>query len=1135
MGSVFGPFDEGPSQYDIVQDLNVTTKIDSLGTVANVGPLTQSVTDLTTQFNLFKLETETDIALIDNSINTLNANKLNTNSFNNQVVYQDGIDLAQNARLLALEANNPNITDLVSLTDFNNSQNLQNIIINQKVSGVDFQNLLNDFLTSETNTTAELNLIDSQIVDLQNTKLTTAVYNNDKIFQDQAIASKVNITTFNNQITSQNSTDLVQDLILQNLQTQINSLSLTGGEVSNLTYQNGQATQDTQINLRLRTSDFIVERDNLILDINQRALTSDLDLNINNLQNDINSNTSQINGINLALNNKVSNSTLVDVVDDINALLNTKVNTTTYDGFVNAVISEQTNINNRVDQLNQDVITITNQTTNIYGLINDKLSTSDFTTYTNGQTVINANTQTQLNTFSSDILSVSGLANTNASNISSLTSIVTNQDARIITLENRPYPQTANQTPYTAIPGISGFLTVQSALSNLQANINNIVTTNSGFATPITQFINNMGNSYLGNGLIYNLLGGVGANNLQSRAWYHLARLDQDLSVTRTTPVAFNRLSLTSANTGLSDFNTAKILNILGNSTGNSDSSIFSIYKNGNIRCDDKFIIGGPTVEQYSLSRSALRVNSSNFLQIIDTGNSVNFNDLTILGRNDRLNQINLLKFPNLTSDGLLLIRGNNLQINSDGDTESRVNIKKDGSIQLFGDQRADSNNPSFNVARNGDTLVRDLTTTGNITIPTDRRLNTPDITVYTDILLAGRSILDRIAEMKFAYRDNERILLSGRFTITDGSYNGIPDIIINTGTTGLHSSNFWADTNPYGYLQAPFGGLIPVFIGGIPTVNISYNTIAKELNGSVVLGQFNEITRSPSAPSFIAPNVVIGQGIHMKNLINSPCIGIGTKLNFTNNTPLEQSTGSRIGMGFNNRISGTNTFVIGSDNDVQNADGNGNGSAAEDIYVFGRNWNTQYTSGTSTNTSSNSIFLGNAASGEAPKLTIGGSGFTMLDPGAGGLPLGIQTTRGTNNPKNTLYIAVSSKKYKKNITDINVNLNDFMKLRPVNYIYNYDNLLQKDSEKIDNLQSKFHSDDSTAKTRYGLIAEDVEEIDQFKHMVIYAENEKNEKEILSLDYPSIIAQLIQVNQQMIKKLSDQNQRIEILENLCHL
>jgi hypothetical protein len=1093
----------GPSSYDTAQDTRMTAIESSIASsTINLNPITSRLDALETDVGILETTSSshgTRLTLAENEIDVLQTAVNTLNTFKNTT---ETIDNQQNTQLTSLQNQINSITGVsgsfVSQIDFDAYSSYNNDLVATKAS-IPFVNTINNDLQNAKSTIAANQVVNSQLIaNLETDKLSLFDYTTDKLNQNDIIATKLPTSTFTSFTATQTTVDTQQNTLLAGLRTDLNALSLSGGEVSNVVFNDSQAAQDIQINNRLRTSDFLVEKSNLQLEIADRVLSSDFTLNNIIVQ-------LELDTINATLANKVSNGTLVTAVGDLNNVIITKLSTATFNTYTAAIATEQDTQDTNINNLQINVNNLINTQNTINTAFSSKLDTAVFNTYTANQNTINTNMQTQLNSFGSDILTISGQADNNATNITTLTTNLSAVSTRVATLENRNYPQTATETPYTTIPGISGFLTVQSALANLQSNINAIQVSSSGFSAPITQFINNMGTSFNGNGLIYNLLGGAGANNLQSRAWFLLSRLDQDLSSTRITPIAFNRLSLTSANTGLSDFNTAKIINVIGNSTGNSDSSIFAVYKNGNIRCDDKFTIGGATEEQYTLSRDALRVKSSSQLQIIGSSNFINFGQLCAVLTNSRLDQIDTLTFPSLTSNGLVLIRGNNLQINSDGDTESRVNLKKDGSMQLFGDQRNVSNDPSFQVTRNGDTFLRDLVTTGDITIPTAKRLNAPDLTVYNDILLAGRSILDRIDETRYAYRDFERILLTGRFTIVD-AYNGLSDIILNTGTLGLHKSNNSADTNPYGYLQAPFGGLIPVVVGAIPTVSVSYNTTVRDLNGSIILGQFNEITRSTSAPPFIAPNIAIGQGIHMKNLRDSPCIGIGTKLNFTNNTPLEQSTGYRIAVGFNNRVSGTNTFIFGSDNDIQNADGNGNGTAAEDQFVFGRNWTTQYTSGTSTNTQSNSIYLGNATSNESVKCTFGGSGFTLLDPSAGGLPLGLQTTRGANNPKNTLYIAVSSRKFKKNITNIDVNLHDFMKLRPVNYIYNYGN-------------------DETAIVRHGLIAEEVEENPSFAHMCVYSENDNKEKELLSLDYPSIIAQLINVNQQLLKRIDNLERR----------
>ena len=98
-----------------------------------------------------------------------------------------------------------------------------------------------------------------------------------------------------------------------------------------------------------------------------------------------------------------------------------------------------------------------------------------------------------------------------------------------------------------------------------------------------------------------------------------------------------------------------------------------------------------------------------------------------------------------------------------------------------------------------------------------------------------------------------------------------------------------------------------------------------------------------------------------------------------------------------------------------------------------------------------------------------------------------------------------SSKKYKKYISPLSVDLSKFMRLQPVNFVWN-----EKSA--------------SENKADYGLIAEEVEKID--KELAVYNQNGEAE----GVDYQKINIMLLKVVQDQQKQIEELEKRLEKVE-----
>lgn len=322
------------------------------------------------------------------------------------------------------------------------------------------------------------------------------------------------------------------------------------------------------------------------------------------------------------------------------------------------------------------------------------------------------------------------------------------------------------------------------------------------------------------------------------------------------------------------------------------------------------------------------------------------------------------------------------------------------------------------------------------------------------------------------------------------------------------------------------------VIIGqGLNTTGSS-NTIIGNIIDSIS-GSFNSVLGYNIRDFTNVNNTVLGSSI-----FNQPCSG-------ARNTIIGFNICSNAG----NIVSGNDTIILGSFvNNISSISTNNNilignsllssGTSANLTLGTGNNLFMCLNAGRSTvinTTASNTICIGSQSgfSGGGPftnSVSLGSNALVgasnscqILDPAdvaAGTFKFKSQiigdaawiggglSTASINNAGDIIRTP-SDRRLKKNIEDLKISDEDFLKLQPVQY--NFKN------------ESKYG-----AQKEYGLIAQDVEKI--FPDLVYNTGIESDEEPIKGLRYNSLIALLIKSNQDLIKKVDFLTKKVELLE-----
>lgn len=1027
--------------------------------------------------------------------------------------------------------------------------------------------------------TAVQNSVAASTVNLNPINARLDVIEAGQIVQNTDIINLETLTNGQGAIITQNSSDIVdlqaalasnnnrddgQDLRLNDIEATLLNLQPSGSYVTTTTYNANKLTTDNRLtslesDMSQANSDLITltsvaqshgtrldsleNKDNLI-----ELQIDALDIRVTNAESTLNlkANTADVNAANTIQNNRLTaleagNTTGVsqgvynakmsqlDLTNDSQDLLIAgKVDNTTYNAKISLIdakdAAQDVQIANLSTSFSQFVTTSTyngNLTSqaNTDNNQNSRLTTLE--SFVSSQTGIDANQDTliagKLNTsvYNSDKALTDAAISFLNSSLNANDVVTASNTSRIVVLEGRQYPQTAAQTPYTAVSGVGGTLNVQQAIQSLQTNIDNIVVSGSGFSAPITTLINNMSTPYLGGSLI-TAIPGTGANNLQAKMWSHVRDLNQNLNSDFVNGPSFRKTTLVAGNGIVTDLTTNKIFNILGNTNGNNDSSAFAVYKDGSIRSDDKLFVGGPALEQYSLGRNGLRLSTNATFGSTDGGATTSYNGaiikLNTITQN-RAEQLRDLVFPYIITNGsntvsitcnnsnntasgfsvlndgtVRLRRSNNLdsivinpdimtfkgnfaadtvvmQVNAPNDFEARIQLNNNGKIRLWSAQRGNTNNPGVETTEFGGLICQDdiwcqTLNAGNIVSTVNIDANT----INCDGLLIGTTPIT-------SWKNGNGIDIRG------GDFGG-PHYISLADT----NSTLNLDIGQSGTRKGP----------------IAIQTNGSVINGNncVVIGDSNTVNRVLLGDLDIRINngvQVIGNSNTIVDATNE-MICIGARNNLPTFTTYDNIY-SRICIGLQNDCRGTH-IIVGDDNDLEINNPNGRGTTQ--LFAFGRNWKFA-TSGNSGVPLADTVFLGNGStqSGRNSIVIGGGANGLWASEDSNYLPVQIRTDFSNGQPRNLLVKIPSSIRYKENVQEFVVNPDDFMKLNPVSFKYKETNW-----ETI------------------GLIAEELNEIPVLNKFVT-----KSEAGIEGIRYEGLIAP-------MISMIKQQEQRIKNLENM---
>jgi len=304
--------------------------------------------------------------------------------------------------------------------------------------------------------------------------------------------------------------------------------------------------------------------------------------------------------------------------------------------------------------------------------------------------------------------------------------------------------------------------------------------------------------------------------------------------------------------------------------------------------------------------------------------------------------------------------------------------------------------------------------------------------------------------------------------------------------------------------------GYYNIFVGancGFNNAEKGYNTFVGTASGEYFKGNYNTFLGYSAGRN--AYTVRTGDGnVFIGYNAGSASGSISDKLYIANsntNTPLIYGDFSTNNVGLGTNAPGSNRLkvinagsgITGAAGYFENTNTAGIGMAvfatSTDVALYAEQKN-------STSTTANIAKFASAYGGWSEKVTLRSTGSVLMPYLASGTGTDLYITSGGELVKYS-----SSKKYKKDISPLSVDLSKFMRLQPINFKWN-----EKSA--------------SENKVDYGLIAEEVEKID--KELAVYNQNGDPE----GVDYQKINIMLLKVVQDQQKQIEDLEKRLERLE-----
>jgi len=647
-------------------------------------------------------------------------------------------------------------------------------------------------------------------------------------------------------------------------------------------------------------------------------------------------------------------------------------------------------------------------------------------------------------------------------------------------------PQTAANTPTTSIPGVIG-TNVQDNLASLQNNINGIVVSGTGFDANTTTILGQLNQSWNGHDLPYNIIPTKLSSPSYAHWWYILSGIDQFLG--RTDPVNHRIFTI-----GLTDIGANTLLFTINAGTGNASAGvdILKFYKNGD------FIIQDNLGESFSIKGSGNTIKFKSNTTTIQCGSNPSKNLQNLISEeqlmwnaiggnlsfltpiNQNLNTSQTPSFNGLIIPNSISLDNNGQIINYDGGINQVVNISRDGIlINGYGGgvingtvmfQINSSNNVksscdidnSGNANFDGTISCKQLVNTGTSTLSgvSVTILNATSGITSPSISVGGNNLLpwyfsteDSISLLSNSTKGNsyynQNVMIGFNNAYNSRSNSAIPEL-----KGYQHIGNFVGITN---YIPTS-----SVIIGNNHNISPALTTDTGD-KSTIMIG---------------ANNTIVG-GFESQNTI----IGYNNNCNYYSTYDL-----NRICIGNNNDCHGINSICVGMNNGPGLTSLSGNLATS---YTFGANWNTYYATGNDNILHDNSILLGDRNKGPArivlPDLKVYENASYLNG-------VNIQVAASTTIAGFTLVKNTSARRNKKDIKDIDFPIDDFMKIKSVEYRVN-------------------GADNSLESLEIGLIADDLVGIPLWQRCVRYSLDDNGNKQVQDLDYARMISGLINIVQ----------------------
>lgn len=298
-----------------------------------------------------------------------------------------------------------------------------------------------------------------------------------------------------------------------------------------------------------------------------------------------------------------------------------------------------------------------------------------------------------------------------------------------------------------------------------------------------------------------------------------------------------------------------------------------------------------------------------------------------------------------------------------------------------------------------------------------------------------------------------------------------------------LHTSPYVLSGSDSDFMILGNDQITTTYVGGSSTTSLFVGPLAKIITAQTILGY------SASADVSSTGTIVIGDLAKSGSGSANICIGESSG-NLTNTGNQNVNVGA---LNFTSLTTGSANTSVGYQSMQFITSGSNNTAVGANV-------------GSTANTGSGNVLIGNSADVDVAgrnNAVVLGNGITSTS-GAGAHDGGfyVQHYAGTVTGNAAVFVgnelveATSSRKFKHDIQTLEDNDDAFLELRPVSFVGNNDPLQRK---------------------QVGFIAEEVEKC--LPEVVTYKISEKEEREVHGIDYPRLVAPLVNQVQKLMKKM----------------